>query len=66
MPILPAIPFEFDAIANDALNHPHFGLPSSNISSPGAVGQIISTLGGNYVRGSADEREINLMLRFAF
>jgi len=57
---------EFDAIASDALNHPHFNLPAANISSPATVGQITSTIGGNYLRGSADEREINLMLRFLF
>jgi hypothetical protein len=56
----------FEAIASDALNHPHFGLPASNISSPTTVGRITGTIGGNYVRGSADERQINLMLRLEF
>jgi hypothetical protein len=57
---------QFEALFSDALNHPHFGLPSSNISSPKTVAQITSTIGGNYVRGSADERQINLSLRFEF
>jgi hypothetical protein len=57
---------EFQIIASDALNHPHFGMPASNISSPSTLGQITSTIGGNYVRGSADQRQINLALRFEF
>lgn len=57
---------EFEAIASDALNHPHFGLPAANISSPATVGRITSTIGGNYLRGSADQRQINLMLKFVF
>lgn len=56
----------FEVMASDALNHPHFGLPASNISSPKTVGQITGTIGGNYVRGSADQRQINLMLRLEF
>ncbi|MGH9353298.1 MAG: carboxypeptidase regulatory-like domain-containing protein [Terriglobia bacterium] len=57
---------QFEALFSDALNHPHFGFPSANISSPKTVGQITSTIGGNYVRGSSDEREINFTLRFEF
>ena len=56
----------FEAIASNALNHPNFGLPAANISSPATVGRITSTIGGNYERGSADERQINLLLRFQF
>jgi hypothetical protein len=56
----------FEALFSDALNHPHFGLPAANISSPTTVGQITSTIGGNYVRGSADSRQINLILRLQF
>ena len=58
--------FRFQAIASDALNHPHFGLPAANISSPNTVGIITSTIGGNYLRGSSDQRQINLILRFEF
>lgn len=57
---------EFQAIFSDALNHPNFGFPAANISSPGTVGQITSTISDNYLRGSAGEREINLTLRFFF
>jgi hypothetical protein len=58
--------FQFQAIANNALNQVHFGLPAANISSPATDGQITSTIGGNYVRGSADSRTIYLNLRFFF
>ena len=60
------IALTFQAIASDAFNHPHFGLPASNISSPTTVGQITSTIGGNYLRGSSDQRQINLILRLDF
>jgi hypothetical protein len=56
----------FEAIFSDALNHPHFGLPAANISSPSTVGQITSTIGGNYLRGSSDSRQINLLLTIEF
>lgn len=58
--------FRFQIIANDALNQVHFGLPAANISSPATVGQITATIGGNYLRGSADSRTIYLNLRFFF
>jgi hypothetical protein len=64
--ILEGKTLQFEAIFSDALNHPHFGFPAANISSPATVGQITSTIGGNYLRGSADERQINFALRFEF
>lgn len=56
----------FEAIASNAMNHANFGLPAATINSTATVGQITSTIGGNYLRGSADERQINLLLRFQF
>ncbi len=58
--------FRFQIIANDALNEVHLGLPAANISSPATVGQITSTIGSNYTRGSADQRAVYLSLRFLF
>lgn len=58
--------FRFQIIANDSLNQVHFGLPAANISSPATAGQITSTIGGNYLRGSADQRTVYLNLRFIF
>ncbi len=58
--------FRFEIMANDALNEVHFGLPAANISSPATVGQITSTIGSNYTRGSADQRTVYLSLRFMF
>lgn len=56
----------FEALASNAMNHPNFGLPATSINSTATVGRITSTIGSNYLRGSADERQINLMLRFEF
>ena len=64
--ILEGKTLRFQAIFSNSLNHPNFGLPAANISSPATVGQITSTIGGNYVRGSSDSRQINLSLRFSF
>ena len=58
--------FQFEIMANDAFNQVHFGLPAANISSPATVGQITSTIGSNYTRGSADSRTVYLSLRFMF
>ncbi len=58
--------FQFEIMANDAFNQVHFGLPAANISSPATVGQITSTIGSNYVRGSADSRTVYLLLKFLF
>jgi hypothetical protein len=64
--ILEGKTLRFQAIFSNSLNHPNFGLPAANISSPATVGRITSTIGGNYVRGSSDSRQINLSLRFSF
>jgi hypothetical protein len=43
------VKFTFTAAALDAFNHPNFGMPASNISSPGNVGTINSlTWSGGY------------------
>jgi hypothetical protein len=55
----------FQATASDALNHPNFGYPATNISSPGTVGVITSTH-VNYLKGSGDARALNLSLRLQF
>jgi hypothetical protein len=55
----------FQATASDALNHPNFGYPAANISSPGTVGFITSTH-TNYLKGSNDGRVLNLSLRLQF
>lgn len=51
------------ATATDAFNHPNFGIPASNISSPGTYGRVTSTyaelLGQN-------ARQIDFMLRLQF
>jgi hypothetical protein len=55
----------FQATASDALNHPNFGYPATNISAPGTVGVITSTH-VNYLKGSGDARALNLSLRLQF
>jgi hypothetical protein len=47
------------------LNHPNFGYPAANISSPGTVGVITSTH-VNYLKGSGDGRALSLALRLQF
>jgi hypothetical protein len=56
---------QFQAVFTDIFNHPHFGYPASDISSPSTVGQITYTL-GNYLGGSADQRAVNFALRLRF
>jgi hypothetical protein len=52
------------AIAVNALNHPNFGLPRSNISSPGNVGSITSQ--ALVLKGLSATRELDLGLRLEF
>jgi hypothetical protein len=55
----------FQVTASDALNHPNFGYPAVNISSPGTVAVITSTH-VNYLKGSSDSRIVNFALRLQF
>jgi hypothetical protein len=55
----------FQATCSDIFNHPNFGYPAANISSPGTVGVITSTH-TNYLTGSSAARVLNLSLRFQF
>jgi hypothetical protein len=57
--------FRFQVTASDVLNHPNFGYPGGNISSPATAATITSTL-GNYLTGSSTARIINFALRFQF
>ena len=57
--------FRFQATFSDALNHPNFGYPGGNISSPATAPVITSTL-GNYLTGSSTARIVNFALRFQF
>jgi hypothetical protein len=52
--------FTLTAAAANVLNHPNFGLPAANISSPGTVG-VISTLAPG-----GESRQIELRGRFDF
>ncbi|MGH9469599.1 MAG: carboxypeptidase regulatory-like domain-containing protein [Terriglobia bacterium] len=57
---------EFQCNMTDALNHPNFGYPDSNISDgPGVAGTITST-NGNFLQGSGVNRIINFALRLDF
>jgi hypothetical protein len=55
----------FQAICSNVFNHPNFGYPAVNISSPGTVGVITSTH-INYLKGSSDARVVNFALRLQF
>ncbi len=53
----------------NAFNHPNFGNPNANISSPGSFGKVSNTLApilGNDSGGPGDPREIQLALKFYF
>jgi hypothetical protein len=52
--------FTFSAAAANALNHPNFNVPSSNISAPGSVGVISS------VQDGAPARQIEVRGRIDF
>lgn len=55
----------FQVTGSDVFNHPNFGYPAANISSPGTVGAITSTH-TNYLTGSGAARIINFSLRLQF
>jgi hypothetical protein len=57
--------FRFQATFSDALNHPNFGSPSANISSP-ATAAVITSTHANYLTGSSTARIVNFALRFQF
>ena len=48
----------------NVFNHPNFALPASNISSPGTVGRITSSVAATF--GSVAPREIDFQLRLEF
>ena len=56
---------QFTAQAGNAFNHPNFGNPSANISSP-ATGSSITGLLVNYLQGSGAARTLYFMLRVKF
>ena len=56
---------QFDAQAGNAFNHPNFGNPTANISSP-ATGAAITSLLVNYLQGSGAARTFYFMLRLRF
>jgi hypothetical protein len=55
----------FEVQATNAFNHPNFGNPSANISSP-ATGAVITATLTNYLQGSGAARAIYVMLRLKF
>jgi hypothetical protein len=60
---------QFRAEFFNAFNHPNFANPSANISSPGSVGKVSSTLApilGTDSGGPGDPREIQFALKLYF
>jgi hypothetical protein len=55
----------FQTTFSDAFNHPNFGYPDGDISSPDTAPVITST-NSNYLSGSSSARVINFALRFTF
>ncbi len=55
----------FQATFSNLFNHPNFGYPDPDISSPDTVGVITST-NANYLAGSSTSRVINFSLRLQF
>jgi hypothetical protein len=55
---------QFRLIMVNALNHPNFAVPASNISAPASVGTISSM--ARVLNGEPATREINLGLRLEF
>jgi hypothetical protein len=56
---------QFTAQAGNVLNHPNFGNPTANISTP-ATGATITSLLTNYLQGSSPARTLYFMLRVRF
>ena len=54
--------FRLMGVFQNLTNHPNFNLPANNISTPGSVGRITSTLG---TEGSG-QRTVELSARFEF
>jgi hypothetical protein len=60
---------QFRAEFFNAFNHPNFGAPNANISSPGSFGKVSNTLApilGNDSGGPGDPREVQLALKLYF
>jgi hypothetical protein len=57
--------WQFEVQAQDALNHPNFGNPSANISSP-ATGSVITSTLANDLQGSGASRTIYAMVKLNF
>ena len=55
----------FQTTFSNAFNHPNFGYPDGDISSPDTAPVITST-NGNYLSGSSTSRVINFALRLQF
>jgi len=55
----------FQTTFSDALNHPNFGYPDGDISSPDTA-PVITNTNANYLSGSSTSRVINFSLRFQF
>jgi hypothetical protein len=55
----------FQTTFSNAFNHPNFGYPDGDISSPDTAPVITSTK-GNYLAGSSSARVISFALRFTF
>jgi hypothetical protein len=56
---------QFDGNFGNIFNHPNFGNPTANISTPATGSTITATL-GNYLQGSPAARAIYFMLRLKF
>ncbi|HLJ17218.1 MAG TPA: TonB-dependent receptor [Bryobacteraceae bacterium] len=57
--------WQFEVQAQDVLNHPNFGNPSGNISSP-ATGAVITATNANDLQGSGASRSIYVMVKVNF
>ena len=55
----------FQTTFSDAFNHPNFGYPGGDISSP-STAPVITRTNSNYLSGSSTSRVINFALRFQF
>jgi hypothetical protein len=62
-PIHERLRLQFRVLATNVFNHPNFGIPAANISSPATVGKITSTFGEQLGESS---RQVHLSLRLDF